>query len=270
MQKVPIALVSQLRKQTQVSINKAKEALLASDLNLEKALEWLDKDSAQSGWKKAEKMQTRIASEGLIAMAADPFGRRAGLVELNCETDFVGRSELFSHLALRIANTHLFVNPQNSLQALLEAPLFPLDSSDTSAQSLESTVQQQIIASVGKCGENIQLRRCESFGDFETQSNTVINGYIHTAADSAYDRIGRIGALVKIETDTQLSSLDRAECVGLCKKLAQHVVGFHPLRLSSASPDQDETSLLKQHFLMGGGTIENVLDSYSKKWNTKL
>lgn len=127
-----IKLVAELRKLTEVSITKAREALAASNNDVSAALQWLQTDLAVSGAKKAAKVAHRAASEGLVcasvlsrgtgsslsssdahghahAHAHGHDGVRAALVELNCETDFVARNALFGRLVADLAHTAAFL-----------------------------------------------------------------------------------------------------------------------------------------------------------------
>src|SRR6266446_3815164 len=104
-EKPPLKLVAELRKLTEVSITKAREALAASNNDVSAALKWLQNDLAVSGAKKAAKVAHRTAGEGLVGASvlprrtgSSPGGVRAALVELNCETDFVARNALFGRL----------------------------------------------------------------------------------------------------------------------------------------------------------------------------
>jgi len=125
-----IKLVAELRKLTEVSITKAREALAASNNDVSAALQWLQTDLAVSGAKKAAKVAHRATSEGLVCASvlsrgtgsslssSGAHGRghghghggvRAALVELNCETDFVARNALFGRLVADLAHTAAFL-----------------------------------------------------------------------------------------------------------------------------------------------------------------
>jgi elongation factor Ts len=152
-----VKLIAELRKRTEVSLSKAREALKATDNNLDAALEWLHKDIAISGAHQAAKVQERPAKDGLIAVSilSGGLGRdygskgiRAAMVELNCETDFVSRNQNFAQLASDIAYTAAFMHePQESealirpcsLDMLHNAPLLPEPSVSTAKSSSEDT-----------------------------------------------------------------------------------------------------------------------------------
>ena len=124
-----VQLVAELRKRTTVSLQKAREALTATSNDVDAALKWLEEDIVVTGAKKAAKLEGRTAGCGLIgslvlsdgsapSAGSLPRGIRAAIVELNCETDFVARNELFSSLALDIAHTAAFMTePAPSVSA---------------------------------------------------------------------------------------------------------------------------------------------------------
>jgi elongation factor Ts len=119
--KPPLKLVAELRKLTEVSITKAREALAASNNDVSTALNWLQNDLAVSGVKKAAKIAHRTAGEGLVGASvlsrgtgSSPGGVRASLVELNCETDFVARNALFGRLVADVAHTAAFLAESGS------------------------------------------------------------------------------------------------------------------------------------------------------------
>ena len=90
--KPPIVLVAQLRKLTEVSMSKAREALVASSHDIQGALVWLEEDLVVSGMKKAAKVSGRRAAEGLVGVCVLSEGLgvvagRGSIVEVNCETD---------------------------------------------------------------------------------------------------------------------------------------------------------------------------------------
>jgi elongation factor Ts len=256
-----ISLIAAIRKQTQVSITKAKEALLKSNGDLTKALEWIEQDISSSSLKKAEKVQSRVTAEGLIALSVDPLGNRAGLIELLSETDFVSRSQDFGDLCTRISNTHLLLNHENNLEFLKMAPLLPLNSSSLNSSDAIKTVQESILEKMVKLGENIQLRRIEMLS--EAEESGVVNGYVHSV-DSKHG-LGRIGGLVSLKSRTILEPDQRQEILLFAKKLAQHIVGFNPMSIRSQEGVEGDSVLMNQSFLMGGGTISQVLENEASR-----
>ncbi|PWN22182.1 hypothetical protein BCV69DRAFT_267389 [Microstroma glucosiphilum] len=207
--KVSMSGISAIRKAVPgTSMIKAKEALLATfnaagQEDLSAALTWLEDDRQKSGAKKAEKVALREAKEGMVGICilADGLGAtgassssssssssmptpppRAGLVELNCETDFVARNEVFNQLVQDLSHTAaLFpdlaqgvssstATEGSSTPKLIDLPLqeflsFPvLTSSPDAAKSSTRprTVQDAIVDMVSRLGEKITLARASS------------------------------------------------------------------------------------------------------------
>jgi elongation factor Ts len=199
--KPPLKLVAELRKLTEVSITKARDALAASNNDLSAALNWLQNDLAISGAKKAAKIAHRTAGEGLVGASvlsrgtgSSPGGVRAALVELNCETDFVARNALFGRLVADVAHTAAFLAESGSgsgpdepyrheheherktyihpvpRDRLLDAPLLSAEgerleefsSSKAGAGARNGTVGNAIRDAIAKLGENIVLQRAVS------------------------------------------------------------------------------------------------------------
>jgi len=97
--------VGRLRKETSVSLARCKEALVSTNNDYEKAVQWLDQNNHLLASAKASKVGSRTAAEGLIAVARSSNLKTAVLVELNCETDFVSRNQTFRDLAAAVADT---------------------------------------------------------------------------------------------------------------------------------------------------------------------
>ncbi|ORZ21784.1 elongation factor TS-domain-containing protein [Lobosporangium transversale] len=214
-----IKLIAEIRKTIEgVSMMKAKEALIQSDNNLEKALEWVREDEAKSGIKKAEKLKDRQALEGLIGVVVGEVGEhgnRGAIVEVNCETDFVSRNDLFKGLVSQIASTALFVvdgspaigsgtGDQKGLMQevpvsdLLQAPILPDPAAaTTNAQAQQQeliTVQESITKMIAKLSENISLRRCAVVNIPENQRGLVLTGGA-THGGENHPITGKLGAI---------------------------------------------------------------------------
>ncbi|KAI9098169.1 elongation factor TS-domain-containing protein [Phlyctochytrium arcticum] len=242
------AIIAKLRKQTQCSISKAREALAASGgSSFEAALEWLEKDAATAGAKKAAKLGSRVAAEGLLGLCQ--VGNKAALVEFNSETDFVARSKEFVDLVQRTAVTSSLMGEDFAKEPLvaflldidtdplLECPLLP----DPAAPALPAaefqgkTVKESILETIGKLGENIKMRRAlvTNAPDEDFRGSFLFaGGYVHSADSSLPSGVGRLGSLVVLESfvnpGEKLTEAERAKATDLAKKLAQHITGFSP------------------------------------------
>jgi elongation factor Ts len=144
-----IKLLKQLREETAASIADCRLALEESDNDYKKALEWLKK----RGLEKAAKKSDRATSEGLIEAYIHGGGKIGVLVELNCETDFVAKTDDFKQLAKELALQVSAMNPKDA-DALLKQE-YIRDSSQT--------IEELIKSVIGKLGENITVGRIQRF-----------------------------------------------------------------------------------------------------------
>lgn len=309
--KASIKLIAEIRKITdnQTSFAKAKEALLATQNDLDAALSWLEKDSIASGAKKAAKVASRIANDGLVGIVvladggagAGASGRpnpvRAAMVEVNCETDFVARNDLFAKLVTDIAHTTAFLAEapsSSSSQSLSKTGLitpFPIDLlsaapliSASSTQGLDPTrtISTAIQETTSKIGEKISLRRACSFvGPALPPTSELglrVGTYIHLAGSQS--QTGKIGALVALALKSKnlagFAAGGGEEVRVIGRALARQVVGLGAERVqgdgssSGELGDASSTALYEQPFMMrpGGGTEASVraaLDTWAKE-----
>ena len=183
--KITAETVKQLRERTGAGMMECKKALVETKGDLDAAAELMRK----TGLAKADKKAARVAAEGTVAAARD--GNSAALVEVNCETDFVARSDEFQAFARELAKSAL-ANSPNTLEALL--------SSANGAGSFED----QRRALIAKIGENISVRRF-----VKVTARGALGTYIHGS---------RIGSLVALEGGDE----------PLARDLAMHVAAVNP------------------------------------------
>ena len=190
-------MVKELRDSTGAGMMDAKKALVETNGDAEAAVDWL----RTKGLAKAAKKADRIAAEGLVGVAVS--GRRGVAVEVNSETDFVGKNADFQTLVHNITKT-----------ALRCADVDALRVADMNGVSVAVTIAE----TVAVIGENMTLRRMASVeGDHVAM-------YVH---NSAADGMGRIGVLVAVNgTET-----------GIARQIAMHVASTNPLALSEADLD---------------------------------
>ncbi|KAI9361509.1 elongation factor TS-domain-containing protein [Pilaira anomala] len=243
-----IKLLKELRKETEVSMTKAKEALVKTNNDYAKALAWLSEDAQIAGAKKAQKVAGRVAGEGLITTASVQApvanGFKSTIIELNCETDFVSRNDVFKHLASRIAATSLLMHETLgnarpietiAIDSLLNAPLLPHPSqTELSEHDFGKTVGETIVETIGKLGENISLRRAAIV------SNGVSASFIHGGDGSS----GKMGGLAVLQPKkVTLAELDPTAAATLAKtarQVARQVVGFNPIYLNTKDVPESE------------------------------
>ncbi|KAJ1570069.1 Elongation factor Ts, mitochondrial, partial [Nowakowskiella sp. JEL0078] len=297
--KPDMKLLSLLRKETQCAISKAREALVATNNNHEDALVWLTKDAVESGAKKASKLADRSTTEGLVGFVitdagitpkADGSGFTTGLgalVEVNSETDFVARGEIFKNFVQKVGVTSAMFGSElsnsslDNRQCIFEADPATVRELPISSKNLEEagkTIKDLQLQAIGKLGENIQLRRISVVLPDSTPSDSlrVVAGYAH--GDEGQN-MGRIGALVVLKVSPAAHAESHIRSGVLTKfgrQLAQHVVGFSPTAVSEkdlqsnddkTEQDLDELVMLRQNFLPSGGslTIAQALSAFEEK-----
>jgi elongation factor Ts len=205
MAEITAALVKELREKSGVGMMDCKKALTENNGDIESSLDWL----RAKGLSKAAKKADRVAAEGLVAIALRNNGQGmiGAAVELNAETDFVARNELFQTAARAVAKTALDVD--GGVEAL------------TAAKTADGEVISDMITHlIATIGENMLVRRSARF----EVAQGAVAGYVHNAVAP---EIGRIGVLVAIE-----GAGDQAALQDLGKKIALHVAATAPLSLS--------------------------------------
>jgi elongation factor Ts len=198
---VTAAMVKELRQATDAPMMDCKKALTETEGNFDKAVEWLRERGISQAAKKAD----RIAAEGSIGLKiADDF-KKATLVEVNSETDFVAQNDGFKNLVATTV-TQAFVSDVDGVEGLRETEL--------DGRAFSATFDE----AVAKIGEKIVVRRLATLTGNE---NTVINGYVHSNT--------RIGVIVAIECD---SAKTAEALVATAKNVSMHASAMKPTTLS--------------------------------------
>lgn len=209
MAEITAALVKDLREKTGAGMMDCKTALAQTQGDVEAAIDWLRK----KGLAKAAKKSGRTTAEGLVGVAVD--GPLGVIVEVNSETDFVGRNEDFQTLVRGILAVALSQAPQVRTDNVLEAP-YP---------GASHSVAEAVAHAVATIGENISLRRAEALQVKEG----VVASYIHSAIS---DGLGRIGVIVALE-----SQGDATKLAALGRQIAMHIAAANPLALEASGLD---------------------------------
>lgn len=196
---ITAALVKELRERTGLGMMDCKKALVETDGDIELAIENLRK----SGQAKAAKKAGRTAAEGTIRIQLSDDGKRAAIIEVNCETDFVGRGEGLQGFADAVLATAFEAN-ETDVSKLAEMTL----------KGTSDSVEEKRLTLVQEIGENIQLRRVA----IVEAPEGVVGQYIHG---------GKIGVLVALKGG-------EAE---LAKDVAMHVAAHDPVPMV-VNPDQ--------------------------------
>lgn len=232
MAEITAALVKELREKTGAGMMDCKKALNETAGDVEAAIDWLRKKGLAAAAKKAG----RVAAEGLVAIAS--AGTKGVAVEVNAETDFVGRNDQFQGFVSGVAQVAL---SKGADVDVLKAAEFP---------GAGKSVAEQLTALIATIGENMNLRRAIVL----EVSQGVVAGYMHSATAPG---LGKIGVLVALE-----SAGDTAKLEALGKQIAMHVAAANPLFLDSASVDKTalerETAVLTEQAKASGKPAEVI------------
>lgn len=189
MAQITAALVKELRERTGAGMMDCKKALTAVEGDMDKAIDFL----REKGLAAAAKKAGRIAAEGVVGSFVSADGKIGAIVEVNCETDFVAKTDGFKALVEKIA-AHIVATKPADVEALLASELDG------------QTVEALVTASVAKIGEKISVRR---FALYEAPEG-VVAAYIHGG--------GKIGVIVELKGGN----------VELGKDVAMHVAAANP------------------------------------------
>ncbi|WP_390914691.1 translation elongation factor Ts [Pseudosulfitobacter sp. SM2401] len=194
---ITAAMVKELRDSTGAGMMDAKKALTETDGDMEAAVDWL----RTKGLAKAAKKSGRTAAEGLVAVKVD--GGRGVAVEVNSETDFVGKNADFQKMVSGIADVAVSVADVDALKA---------------ADMDGKTVEQTVTDAVAVIGENMSVRRMSAL------TGDLVVSYVHNAAAPG---MGKIGVLVAMTGGD--------EAFG--KQVAMHIAAVNPASLSEDDLD---------------------------------
>ena len=226
-------MVKELRETTGAGMMDAKKALTETDGDFEAAIDWL----RTKGLAKAAKKSSRVAAEGLVAVATSDG--KGVAVEVNSETDFVAKNSDFQEMVKAIATAALDVSNTDEL---------------ASASIDGKTVADTLTDNIAKIGENMTLRRMQTI-----KAEQVVT-YVH---NSATQDMGQIGVLVAINGDN----------TGFARQVAMHVAAANPQALSAAELDQSiverEKNILTEQARESGKpeqVIEKMIQGRMKKF----
>ncbi|HEU5017884.1 MAG TPA: translation elongation factor Ts [Pseudolabrys sp.] len=231
MANITASMVKELREATGAGMMDCKAALTENNGDMEAAIDWLRK----KGLSKAAKKAGRVAAEGLIGVKAE--GQKGVIVEVNSETDFVARNDLFQGLVKMICDVALTVG--TDLEAI------------TAAKVGEITVGEAITETIAKVGENMTLRRAASL----EVSQGAVGQYVH---NSVSDGLGKIGVLVALESPGKADELTT-----LGRMVAMHIAASNPQAVDASGLDPAvvarEKNVLADKFRQQGKP-ENVIE----------
>jgi elongation factor Ts len=198
---ITASMVKDLREKTGAGMMDCKKALSETGGDLEAAVDWL----RAKGIAKAARKASRVAAEGLIGLAVE--GRKAALVEVNSETDFVARNPDFQAMVNAIAAAALKTG--GDVERLR----------DTASQGSRQRIADRLAEMVATIGENMTLRRTAVL----SVDQGVIGSYLHNQIAPG---LGKIGVLVAVESTAGADKL-----ASLARQLAMHIAASNPVAL---------------------------------------
>ncbi|MBO0335008.1 elongation factor Ts [Sneathiella sp. CAU 1612] len=229
---ITAGMVKELRTRSGAGMMDCKKALKETDGDMDAAIDWL----RTKGLATAAKKSGRVAAEGLVGVAAS--GTSGAVVEVNAETDFVGRNEDFQNLVSGIAA--VAAETSDDVEQI-NAATFPGGS---------DTVAAKLTDAIATIGENMALRRAARL----SVNNGVVASYVHNAVS---DGLGKIGILVALESEG-----DTAALATLGKQIAMHVAATSPQSISVADLDpaavERERAVLSQQARESGKPEEII------------
>ena len=230
---ITAAMVKELRDTSGAGMMDAKKALTETNGDMEAAIDWL----RTKGLAKAAKKSGRTAAEGLVAVAVE--GGKGVAVEVNSETDFVGKNAEFQEMVGGIAAVAMGVSDVEAL---------------ASADMGGKPVSEVLTDKIATIGENMSLRR------MAVAEGTSVVSYVHNAAAPG---MGKIGVLVALSGENDAFG----------KQVAMHIAAANPAALSEADLDADVVEKEKQvqmDIARESGKPEQVIEKMivgrMKKW----
>ncbi len=205
---ITASMVKELREQTGAGMMDCKKALTETDGDFEKAIEFL----REKGLATAQKKAGRIAAEGIVSTTIKDGDKVAAIVEVNAETDFVAKNEVFRNYVKEVVEQAGDTEAAD-IEAFKAEP-WALDTS--------MTVADKLAAMIAKIGENMNIRRFEKV----VSEDGVVVSYIHAG--------GKIGVLVEAKTDSNTDAVKEA-----LKNVAMQIAALNPKYVSTDEVPED-------------------------------
>ncbi|HFD1706436.1 TPA: translation elongation factor Ts [Enterococcus faecium] len=235
---VTAKMVKELREMTGVGMMDAKKALVEVEGDMKKAVDLL----REKGMAKAAKKNDRIAAEGLASVAVK--GNTAAIVEVNSETDFVSKNEMFQDLVKEIAEL-VAENKPADMEAAMKI------------KTDKGTIESDLIEATQVIGEKISFRRFEVV---EKDDNAAFGGYLHMG--------GRIAVLTVLDGTTDET---------VARDVAMHVAAINPRyvnesQIPEAELEHEKTVLTEQALNEGkpANIVEKMVEGRLKKFKAEI
>ncbi|MCI9340519.1 MAG: elongation factor Ts, partial [Dorea sp.] len=205
---ITASMVKELREQTGAGMMDCKKALTETDGDFDKAIEFL----REKGLATAQKKAGRIAAEGIVSTTIKDGDKVAAIVEVNAETDFVAKNEVFRTYVKEVVEQA--ADTESADIEAFKAEPWALDTS--------VTVDEKLAAMIAKIGENMNIRRFEKI----VSEDGIVVSYIHAG--------GKIGVLVEAKTDNASDTVKEA-----LKNIAMQIAALNPKYVSTDEVPED-------------------------------
>ena len=240
MANISAQLVKELREMTGAKMMDCKKALVETEGNIEKAVEFL----REKGLADAAKKSGRVAAEGIVKTYITEDKKAGAVLEFNCETDFVAINEEFVAFADKLAK----IVGETSVTTVEELLNEKIEG--------ETTVSESLKALIAKLGENMSVRRFTKF----SIENGLVKSYIHGG--------GRIGVLVEVSCDKDSEVVDE-----VAKEVCMQIAAANPLFLSKDEVDTESMEKEKEIYrvqALNEGKPENIVEKMVSGKNSKV
>lgn len=230
MANISAQLVKELREMTGAKMMDCKKALVETEGNIEKAVEFL----REKGLADAAKKSGRVAAEGIVKTYISEDNKKGAVLEFNCETDFVAANDEFIAFADRLA------------QMAVETSATTVEELLNEKFDAETIVSDSLKALIAKLGENMTVRRFTKF----SIENGIVKSYIHGG--------GRIGVLVEVACDKDSEVLDE-----VAKEVCMQIAAANPLFLGKDNVDTESMEKEKEIYrvqALNEGKPENIVE----------
>jgi elongation factor Ts len=246
---ISTADIKNLREATGAGILDCKKALQETNGNFDQAIEFLRKKGLAAASKKA----SREANDGLVSAAISDNGATGVLVEVNCETDFVARTNDFKNFVGAIVRQVMTDGKLGNVEALLNAPYIDDNS---------KTVNQALTETIAKLGENMVIRRVARY---DRQDDGLLDCYIHQGS--------RVGVLVEVGGN----SADNSQFADLAHDIALQIAAAAPYYLTEAEVPEHvaeaERAIYRAQIAEDkkpDDIKERIVDGKLKKWYSQV
>lgn len=231
-------LIKKLRENTGCGMSDCNKALKENNNDYEKSIEWLRKKGLSSAAKKS----SRVTAEGVIGIDND--GKKATILEVNSETDFVARNDKFQELVRNLLKIALTIEENDTKK-------FAENLKNSKCEKCNELVSNIVANAVATIGENLQVRR----GKTIKVDKGLIVSYIHTAIAP---NLGKIGVLVALKSE---AASDKLEELG--KGIAMHIAATKPEFLKESdvpSSKIDSEKEIARELAKKSGKPDNIVE----------